>query len=91
MSTDVIKLSHLLELAVQDKSGRSLGHVHDVRVHRAGEDYVVDGLIIGRRGLFVRLGWRRARDPASVSPRDILSWGDVLAIEDDRLIVRNAR
>jgi sporulation protein YlmC with PRC-barrel domain len=89
MSVDVIKLSHLLELEVQDEDGRSLGHVHDVRVQRGGDgEYVVEGLITGRRGLFVRLGARRARDPAPVSPHDALPWKDVLAIEPDRIVVR---
>jgi len=88
MTPNAFKLSDLLELHVEDEDGRSLGHVHDVRVHRDGDEAQVEGLIIGRRGLFVRLGWRRGRDPAPVSPHDSLPWDDVLAIEADRLVVR---
>jgi hypothetical protein len=45
-------------------------------------------LIVGPRGLLVRLGWRRAHRPAPVAPHDALPWEDVLAIEPDRLVVR---
>jgi hypothetical protein len=34
MSAGVVKLSRLLELPVEDQDGRSLSHVHDVRVRR---------------------------------------------------------
>ncbi len=89
MSTDVVKLSRLLELPVEDQHGRSLGHVHDVRVRRTETGgYRVEGLIVGPRGLLVRLGWRRARWPAPVAPHDAVPWEDVLAIEAGRLVVR---
>ena len=91
MSTNVIKLSHLLELNVEDERGRSLGRVHDVRVRRSADRaaaYRVEGLIIRRRGVLVRLGWRRARKPAPLSPNDLLPWNHVVAIEADRLVVR---
>jgi len=95
MSANVVTLSHLLELRVEDEDGNSLGRVHDVRVRRVGTrsaaaqaQYEVEGLIVGRRGVLVRLGWRRAYDPAPLSPREVLRWTDVLAIEPDRLIVR---
>jgi hypothetical protein len=97
MSTTVVKLSHLLDLRVEDQDGRSLGHVHDVRVRRvtSGEPgrpptYQVDELIVGTRGLRVRLGWRRARGPDAVSPGDVVGWDDVLAIESDRLVIRDS-
>ena len=91
MTSDVLKLSKLLELRVEDEDGRALGHVHDVRVRRRpdGPGYRVDGLIVGPRGLLVRLGWRRARDPAPLSPHDVLPWDSVVAIEPERLVVRS--
>jgi sporulation protein YlmC with PRC-barrel domain len=93
MSVSVLKLSKLLELRVEDEDGRSLGHVHDVRVRRTADmsTYRVEGLIVGRRGLLVRLGWRHARDPAPLSPHDVLPWDHVVAIEPERLVVRRSR
>jgi sporulation protein YlmC with PRC-barrel domain len=91
MSTNVVRLSHLLELDVEDERGRSLGRVHDVRVRRSADraaGYRVEGLIIRGRGVLVRLGWRRARNPAPLSPDDLLPWDHVVAIEADRLVVR---
>jgi len=95
MSASVLKLSHLLELRVEDEDGRRLGRVQDVRVRRetaGGEaeppQYRVEGLIVGPRGLRVRLGWRRRSGPAPVAEQDALPWEDVLAIEPDRLLVR---
>jgi sporulation protein YlmC with PRC-barrel domain len=90
MSTNVIKLSRLLELPVTDEDGRSLGHVHDVRVKRAGDTFHVEGLIVGSRGLLVRLGWRRSRAPEPLSPHDVVPWTAVIAIEPDRIIVRRS-
>jgi sporulation protein YlmC with PRC-barrel domain len=83
----VVRLSRLLELRVEDEDGRSLGHVHDVRVHRVNGAYRVEGLIVGPRGLLIRLGWHRAKDPAPLAPYDTIPWERVLAIEPDRLIV----
>ena len=84
MSVTVIKLSRLLELHVEAEDGTSLGHVHDVRVRRVDGRYVVEGLIVGPRGLLVRLGWRRARGRAPLSPTDVVRWQDVVALEPER-------
>jgi len=96
MSASVFRLSHLLELRVEDEHGHALGHIHDVRVRQVSRAtateppaYHVDSLIIGRRGVGVRLGWRRdpANDPPP--PGDVVAWDDVLSIEPERLIVRH--
>jgi len=84
MSAGVIKLSRLLELRVEAEDGTPVGRVHDVRVRRVDGRYEVEGLIVGPRGLLVRLGWRRARQ------RDVLAWKDVMAVDPDRLVVRRA-
>ena len=98
MSPTVVKLSHLLELPVEDENGRALGHVHDVRVRRVGSEpgadaasYEIDALIVGRRGLRARFGWARARGLDLAGPGDALAWEDVLAVEPDRLVVRRRR
>ena len=95
MSISVLRLSHLLELRVEDEHGRALGHVHDVRVRQVSGStatgpptYHVDSLIIGRRGVGVRLGWRRDRFNDSSPPGDVVAWDDVLSIDPERLVVR---
>jgi len=95
MSPTVVKLSHLLELPVEDERGRALGHVHDVRVRRVGGEpgadaasYEIEALIVGRRGLRARFGWARGRALDRAGPADALAWDDVLALEPDRLVVR---
>jgi len=97
MTTTVVKLSDLLGLHVEDEDGRALGHVHDVRVRRItvaepaqSPRYQVDSVIVGPRGLRVRLGWGRSREPDEVAPDALLAWDDVVAIEPDRLVVRRA-
>ena len=91
MSVNVIKLSRLLELPVEAEDGTALGHVHDVRVRRVDGRYEVEGLIVGSRGLLVRLGWRRARDPAPLSSHDVLAWSDVVAVESFMSVHRTRR
>jgi sporulation protein YlmC with PRC-barrel domain len=88
MSVQVLKLSRLLELPVEDENGRPLGRIHDVRVKRTSDAYEVAGLIIGPRGTLVRLGWRRARGPAPLAPQDAVPWDRVVAIESERIVVR---
>jgi hypothetical protein len=97
MTTTVVKLSQLLGLPVEDEDGRALGHLHDIRVRQItiGEPtraprYQADSLIVGPRGLRVRLGWGRSRKPDEVAPDALLAWKDVVAIEPDRLVVRRA-
>jgi len=95
MTTSVINLSRLLGLPVEDEAGRSMGRVYDVRVRQTQTGsptrpptYEIEGLIVGERGMRVRLGWRRARGPGQEGGHDLLRWDDVLAVESERLLVR---
>ena len=97
MTTTVVKLSDLMGLQVEDENGRALGRVHDVRVRRITDAeparpprYQVDSVIVGPRGLRVRLGWGRSREPDEVAPDALFAWDDLVAIEPDRLVVRRA-
>jgi hypothetical protein len=100
--TDVhppLTLAQLLHAQVVDEDGRSLGRVHDVRAVRddAGDvvgrapRYRVEGLIVGRRGLRVRLGLRRARSPEPLRPSEPLRWEDVVDVEPGCITVRAGR
>jgi hypothetical protein len=64
MSTNVIKLSQLLDLRVEDEDAAPVGRLQDVRVRRVDGEraprapaYVVDALILRARGPHVRFGF----------------------------------
>jgi sporulation protein YlmC with PRC-barrel domain len=87
----VILLSDLLGSVVADDAGTTLGHVHDVRVRRAGDRYEVEGLVVGPRGLAVRLGMHKADEEEPLRSGDLIRWEDVTAVEDGRVVVSSAR
>jgi sporulation protein YlmC with PRC-barrel domain len=74
--------SELIGRRVRDTSGRSLGHVFEVRAHWEKDGTIVlDELLIGRLGL-----WRRLRGPG---PDDGgIAWTSLVAVDDDFLTVR---
>jgi sporulation protein YlmC with PRC-barrel domain len=62
-----MRLTDLLDADVIDPSGRTLGHVHDVRLVQdgpplaaAGATFRIDGLIVGGTSFGARLGFTRA-------------------------------
>jgi sporulation protein YlmC with PRC-barrel domain len=75
----MIALSDLLGAEVRSQRGETLGRVRDVQVRLTADGtWEVDRLLLGRRGLAVRLGiptGRPATDANSVS------WTDVRSIE----------
>jgi sporulation protein YlmC with PRC-barrel domain len=87
----VIRISQLLGRPVEDEAGERFGHVHDVRVRRAGDVYEVEGLVIGTRGMVVRLGLHKANDEEPLRAGDLVRWNDVAAVEDDRIVISSGR
>jgi hypothetical protein len=91
----VFKASDLLHCEVVGEDGARVGHVRDIRVVRDGDPlvpdgappYRVEGLVVGRRGVIVRLGLR-AHGPEAVGSGDLVRWEDVVAMEPGRLVVR---
>jgi sporulation protein YlmC with PRC-barrel domain len=99
-----VRLSRLLRRPVEDEDGRHLGVVHDVAASQtgpvtAGFDAAIEvtAVIIGARGIRARLGlspahvqgpWlvRILRLPGRST--DTIVWQDVVAVEDDRIVVR---
>jgi sporulation protein YlmC with PRC-barrel domain len=75
----VRKLSQLQGLRVCTEDGRALGHVHDVRVEQAGGRYRVCELVVGGRGMLVRLGVTRSAQT--------VAWERVTDIAADRITV----
>jgi sporulation protein YlmC with PRC-barrel domain len=76
--------SELIGRRVRDTSGRSLGHVFEVRAHWEEDGTIVlDELLIGRLGL-----WRRLRGPG---PDDSgIAWENVVEIDENFFTVRGS-
>lgn len=78
-------LSRLEGRRVRDHEGRHLGHVWDLRTEPRGAteaaDRSVDWLLVGRRGLLERLGFKRE------APRRV-ACADVVDIDADEIVVR---
>ena len=60
-----MRLSQLLNRKVVTESGRTLGHVHDIRGQIVGQRLTVTGLVAGELGLLERygIGTNGARGP----------------------------
>jgi sporulation protein YlmC with PRC-barrel domain len=87
-----VRLSELLGTPVLTVSGRSLGHVHDVRARledRGG--VVVTGLVVGKLGLLERLGIGASGRSERVRTDDVVAWADVLETGPHTVIVRDPR
>jgi hypothetical protein len=62
-----VRLTDLLDAEVVDRSGRTIGRVHDVRlvqdgppVGAVGASFRIEGLVVGGRTFGARLGFARA-------------------------------
>ena len=85
------KLSDLLGLPVTSESGKQLGKVHDVHCRRTGREinpvagraWVVDHLLVGRRGVLVRYGFPLHAEE--------VAWSDVVKVDREGIVVRDGR
>jgi len=87
-----MRLSELLHREVATESGRSLGHVHDVRAERRGNRLLVTGFLVGRRGLLEHFGirLRRARTGAKLrSEAGVVPWEAVVRVSSVKVVVRD--
>jgi hypothetical protein len=83
LSPAPLGVAHLIGARVHDPSGRKLGRVHELRGHREDDGtVVVDHLLLGPRGFWVRL-----RGPSATEPRAI-PWEAVVELDQERIVVR---
>ena len=79
-----MRLSQLLNRKVVTQSGRTLGHVHDIRGQIVGQSLTVTGLVAGELGLLERYGIatdsRGGPNQAKTHNHDIIPWKCVLHI-----------
>jgi sporulation protein YlmC with PRC-barrel domain len=84
-----MRLTDLLGVPVRTESGESLGHVHDVRGELGARSLRVTGLVVGRLGMFERLGLGAPRTPLRVRTHDVLPWSAVVRADRRGVIVRS--
>jgi sporulation protein YlmC with PRC-barrel domain len=87
-----MRLSQLLNREVVTESGRTLGHVHDIRGQIEGRRLAVTGLVAGELGLLERYGigthGRGESNRAKAHSHDIIPWNRVLHV-GSKIVVRN--
>lgn len=87
-----MRLSGLLHRKVVTESGRSLGHVHDLRAEQRGERLIVVAVLVGRRaylehfGLGVSAGKQGTK--LRTSARSV-PWDAVVRFSSGTLVVRD--
>ena len=87
-----MRLSQLLNRKIVTESGRTLGHVHDIRGQIVGQRLTVTGLVAGELGLLERYGiaTNGRGDPSQPKAHrhDIILWNRVLHV-GTHIIVRD--
>jgi hypothetical protein len=78
----MIDACHIQNRRVCTRSGKFLGHAHDLRCAHRGTHGAITHLVYGRRGLLERLGFREAA-------RNTLSWSRVVEIRAREIIVED--
>ena len=84
----MIRVSELLGKEIVTEIGWSMGHVFDVRVELGHGAPKVLGLVAGAPGLRRRLLGEAGRRHPGVLSEGIVPWEAVIAIEDDRVRVK---
>jgi sporulation protein YlmC with PRC-barrel domain len=87
-----MRVSELLHRKVVTESGRSLGHVHDLRAEQRGDRLIVTAVLVGRRaylehfGLGVSAGTQGTK--LRTSARSV-PWDSVVRFSSGTLVVRD--
>jgi sporulation protein YlmC with PRC-barrel domain len=82
----VICASDLIGCQVESESGKRLGRVHDLRAREIDGGWELIGLVVGRRGIVVRLIGDSGGDP--LVRGEVISWEAVAGLEEGLVIVR---
>jgi sporulation protein YlmC with PRC-barrel domain len=85
----VMRFSDLLGTKVATESGRPLGRVHDLRAEPTTRTLKITGLVVGRAGVFERLGIGAPESGVRIRTRDVVPWSAVLRADSTRIVVRD--
>ena len=84
--------SELLHRKVETESGRTLGHVHDVRAERRSGTLVLTSVIVGRRALLEHFGIGLGRARTGTRFRTGVStvpWSSVVRVASGKVVVED--
>jgi sporulation protein YlmC with PRC-barrel domain len=84
-----VRISDLLGLEVRTESGKTFGHVHDVRGDLTSSSLRVKGLVVGRYGVLERLGLGAPRTSARTRAHDVVPWSAVVRADRAGVVVRD--
>jgi sporulation protein YlmC with PRC-barrel domain len=87
-----MRLSDLLRRKVRTESGRTLGHVHDVRADLRGDRLVITGVIVGRHALLEHFGLGLSKGKTGMKMRtkaSVVPWSAVVRFGGNTVIVRD--
>jgi sporulation protein YlmC with PRC-barrel domain len=85
-----MRLSGLLRRKVRTESGRTLGHVHDVRAELRGDRLVITGVIVGRHALLEHFGIGLGNGRSSPKLRTsacVVPWSAVVRLGPGTVVV----
>jgi hypothetical protein len=83
----MIRASDLLGCEIRTESGEPLGHVRELRAERADDHWRLSGLVLGRRGISVRLV---GTGTDATIAGEVIGWEAVSRLELGSIIVRDA-
>ena len=84
----MIRASDLIGCVVRTQSGQSIGRVHDLRASAVAGGWQLDGLVIGRYGMFERM---TGAGPDPTVRGDVLPWSAVTALSEGVIEIRALR
>jgi sporulation protein YlmC with PRC-barrel domain len=83
----VIRASELIGCVVQSESGERIGRVHDLRVSAVDGGWQLDGLLVGRYGMFARM---TGSGPDPMVRGNMIPWEAIIALDDGLIRVRDS-
>jgi sporulation protein YlmC with PRC-barrel domain len=84
-----LRFSDLHGVPVRTESGRELGRVHDLRAELTPRTVKLTGLVVGKTGLFERLGIGAPTSATRIRTQDVIAWRDVVRADRREVIVRD--
>lgn len=84
-----MRLSELLGKPVWAESGRTLGHVQDLRGELTARSLRITGVVVGGLGLLERLGIGAPTSSARIRTEDVIDWSMVVRADRRGLVVRD--
>jgi sporulation protein YlmC with PRC-barrel domain len=84
-----MRLGELLGAEVRTESGESLGRIYDLRAELTRQSLKVTGLVIGKAGLFERLGVGAPESQDRIRTQDVVPWSAVVRVNRHDVTVRD--